>query len=279
MKETKKFISPLAWFSMEYPKNWFEFEDAEGSFLFYNPDSWDGNFRISADRGYSKFYGEEVLEEELRKSKIFRKVPSKQGELYFASSNFVEEENEFTSNYWLYALGEMFFACTFTAEKGSSPTVAEAIIESIVVRDLDKKYEAEFIPIRLSEIYKVNNDFEWVVDLVKEKYAVPFQGEEGDIAILDRLMAEGVIGKKKREHWLALGTTLAAILVNEVEGLEWYTLIDGNREDPILLYMPTNLVIDPMKLVWSKVKAGVEFTIAESYQEALSNISEAEAAK
>ena len=43
----KKFISPGAWFSMNYPSDWNEFEDGEGSFLFYNPDVWSGNFRIS----------------------------------------------------------------------------------------------------------------------------------------------------------------------------------------------------------------------------------------
>ncbi len=30
----KKFISPGAWFSMNYPSDWNEFEDGEGSFLF-----------------------------------------------------------------------------------------------------------------------------------------------------------------------------------------------------------------------------------------------------
>ena len=34
----KKFISPGAWFSINYPSDWNEFEDGEGSFLFYNPD-------------------------------------------------------------------------------------------------------------------------------------------------------------------------------------------------------------------------------------------------
>ena len=47
----KKFISPGAWFSINYPSDWNEFEDGEGSFLFYNPDVWTGNFRISAFKG------------------------------------------------------------------------------------------------------------------------------------------------------------------------------------------------------------------------------------
>ena len=51
----KKFISPGAWFSMNYPSDWNEFEDGEGSFLFYNPDVWTGNFRISAFKGNASY--------------------------------------------------------------------------------------------------------------------------------------------------------------------------------------------------------------------------------
>ena len=51
----KKFISPGAWFSMNYPSDWNEFEDGEGSFLFYNPDVWTGNFRISAFKGNATY--------------------------------------------------------------------------------------------------------------------------------------------------------------------------------------------------------------------------------
>ena len=50
---------------MHYPAAWSEFEDGEGSFLFYNPDVWDGNFRISAFRGNSA-YAEANLRNELR---------------------------------------------------------------------------------------------------------------------------------------------------------------------------------------------------------------------
>ena len=51
-----KYISPGSWFSLEYPNDWREFEDEEDSFLFYNPEKWNGNFRISAYRGKSAKY-------------------------------------------------------------------------------------------------------------------------------------------------------------------------------------------------------------------------------
>ena len=61
----KKFISPGAWFSMNYPSDWNEFEDGEGSFLFYNPEVWTGNFRISAFKGKAG-YGKDVIRQELK---------------------------------------------------------------------------------------------------------------------------------------------------------------------------------------------------------------------
>ena len=63
----KKFISPGAWFSMNYPSDWNEFEDGEGSFLFYNPDVWTGNFRISAFKGNAS-YGKDAIRQELKEN-------------------------------------------------------------------------------------------------------------------------------------------------------------------------------------------------------------------
>ena len=57
----KKFIS------MIYPSDWNEFEDGEGSFLFYNPEVWTGNFRISAYRGADD-YGRESVRQELKEN-------------------------------------------------------------------------------------------------------------------------------------------------------------------------------------------------------------------
>ena len=54
-----------------------------------------------------------------------------------------------------------------------------------------------------------------------------------------------------------------------MDGLEWRTLIDGNREDPVLLNTITGQCIDPMKLVWSKVRAGEKVDLKAAYMEAV----------
>jgi len=69
-----------------------------------------------------------------------------------------------------------------------------------------------------------------------------------------------------------LGIAVCSILANEVEGFEWNTLIDGNREAPVLKYCDSDLVVDPMKLVWSRVRNGLPCLLHEEYEEILKSI-------
>ena len=81
------------------------------------------------------------------------------------------------------------------------------------------------------------------------------------------MIDSGKIGPKKKDEWLAIGITICAILANEVDGMEWKTLIDGNREAQVLPYK--NGIIDPMKLTWSRIKAGESCNVIETYKSAL----------
>jgi len=51
--------------------------------------------------------------------------------------------------------------------------------------------------------------------------------------------------------------------------MEWMTLVDGNREVPVLRYEGSEQLIDPMKLLWSRVRAGETCEVAEAYKQAL----------
>lgn len=277
MKETKKFISPNNWFSFEYPSAWYEFEDGEGSFLFYNPTQWDGNFRISGFKGDDILFGKQFVAEERKLNHKIKPYNLSEGLAVYDVSFFTQDDHEFASYRWILGLDDMGFECTFTTLKEESIHVAEEILRTIKVRDLTKKYPAEIIPIRLSEIYTINESYDWTVNLVKDNLTVDFQGVEEDISKLDKIKESDLIGRKKGDKWQALGLTLGVILSNEIDGMEWRTLIDGNREDAILYYIPTNKIIDPMKLVWSKVKAGEDFSITDSYKEVLASLHSSEA--
>lgn len=269
MKQGKKYISPGAWFSMVYPADWNEFEDGEGSFLFYNPNEWTGNFRISAYKGDTA-YGRESVKQELKENTSATLVKIGRLDCAYSKEMFEEEGTYYTSHLWIAGIEDVAFECSFTVRKGEPVAEAESIIASLEIRRVGQKYPAEIIPVRLSEIYRTNEAYEWVCTTVKEQLKKDFQGQEEDIANMQQVIDSGSIGAKKKEVWLSLGITLCVILANEVDGLEWRTLIDGNREAPVLTSVAGDTVIDPMKLVWSKVKAGEPCNLAEVYRNLLS---------
>lgn len=264
MEQSKKFISPGAWFSMLYPADWNEFEDGEGSFLFYNPNEWTGNFRISAFKGNAA-YGRDAVRQELKENPSAALVKVGRLECAYSKEMFEEEGVYYTSHLWMTGVDDMAFECSFTVKKGESVAAAEEVIASLDVRKEGVKYPAEVIPVRLWEIYQINEAYEWVDATVKDLLKKDFQGTEEDIANMQQIVDKGNIGPKKKDAWLALGIVLCVILANEVDGMEWRTLVDGNREAPVLLNTATGEWIDPMKLVWSKVKAGNKVDLPETY--------------
>lgn len=259
---------------MVYPSDWNEFEDGEGSFLFYNPGCWTGNFRISAYKADTSLadcmgYGEGLVCQELSENPSA--VAVKLGRLTCAYSKemFQEEGVYYTTHLWIAGMDNVAFECSFTVPKGGGVAEAEKIIETLAIRKDGQKYPAEMIPVRLCEISLINESYEWVADAVKEQLKKEFQGVEEDLPKLQELIDGGGISNKKREPWLALGIAVCAILANEVEGMEWVTLVDGNREAPVLCYKGSEVVIDPMKLVWSKIKAGEPCDVVEEYKKCL----------
>ena len=274
MAQGKKFISPQAWFSMTYPIDWNEFEDGEGTFLFFNPDVWTGNFRISAykeeasKRG-SANYGQEAVAQEFRQNDSASMVKVGPHNCAYSKEMFEDGDTYYTQHTWIIGIENMAFECSFTVPKGADVKEAEAVIASLAIRHDGQKYPAELIPIRLSEIALVDEGYEWTVNLVKSELAKDFQGVEDDLTNIQQLIDKGVIGAKKKDNWLAIGITICVILANEVEGMEWMTLIDGNREAPVLHYKETEKVIDPLRLVWSKIKAGESCKVVVAYKNAL----------
>ncbi|MBQ8225039.1 MAG: DUF3805 domain-containing protein [Bacteroides sp.] len=265
MKQSKKYIAPGAWFSMLYPADWNEFEENEGTFLFYNPDNWTGNFRISAYRGHAT-YATEAIRAELKENPSAQLVTVGTWSCAYSKKMFEEAGSYYTSHVWLTGKDELLFECSMTVVRGASVAEAEAVIASLEVRKAGEKYPAELIPIRVSEIYQINEAYEWVEKTVKEVLTKDFQGVEEDVEKMQAVVDKGIIPPKKKEPWLALGIALCVILVNEADGMEWRTLIDGNREVPVLLNSSTGKWIDPMKLAWSKVKAGEACNLLETYQ-------------
>lgn len=265
----KKFIAPGAWFDMVYPADWSEFEDGEGSFLFYNPDKWTGNFRISAFRGNDN-YGKECVDLELKENRQSRILRIGKMDCAYSVEQFTEEDGVYENHQWVTGSADVAFEISFAIRAGDPVDVARNIIESLHVRHIGVKYPAEVIPVRLSEILQIDEAFDWVQEEVKQLLKKDFRAEEEDVENMQRLVESGKLNPKKRDAWIALGITLCVILANEVEGMEWRTLVDGNREAPVMVSVDDEMtLIDPMKLVWSRVKAGEKIDLVEIYKEIL----------
>ena len=245
-----KYISPGGWFSLEYPATWSEFEDTEESFLFYNPNQWNGNFRISAYKDTDKDYGCQCIAYELKQNPTSTSVKVGDWECAYSAETFQEEGAWYTTHIWVTGKEDICFECSFTVAKGGERTPAEAIIRTLKVRN--GKEGKEIIPIRVLEIGEVNAAYEWVSTTVKKTLTKDFTSQEADIEKLQKLMDGGKIQANQRTAWESIGLAFGTILENEMDGMQWMTVIDGNKEYPVLQF--GNLLFDPAYLIWSKVK-------------------------
>lgn len=253
----KKFISPGVWFSLIYPSSWNEFEDAEDSFLFYNPNKWTGNFRISAFRDdRNSKYGKESVDYELKENKNATQV--KLGNLICAYSKemFQEAGNYYVTHVWIIGVDNVAFECTFTVPRGNGITEAEDIISSLMIYPKGQQPIQEIIPIRILEINMVNEAFDWASNTIKKQLKKDFTSSEEDIAKIQQIIESSSFKPQQREVWESFGIAFGTIMENQIDGMEWVTVIKGKQEIPGLRFKASELVIYPSELVWDLVRSG-----------------------
>ena len=237
----KKFISPGAWFSMNYPSDWNEFEDGEGSFLFYNPDVWTGNFRISAFKGKAG-YGKDAIRQELKENDSASLVKVGTWECAYSKEMFQEEGTYYTSHLWITGVDDIAFECSFTVPKGGVVKEAEDVIATLEVRKEGQKYPAELIPVRLSEIYLINEGYEWVVSTVKQELKKDFRyniKQRGGMLAKGRLLGIQFLTLFEENRYFdisAHAARLAEKLKDELikMGVKFYIDSPTNQQFPIL---------------------------------------------
>ena len=263
---TKKYISPGGWFSLKYPDVWNEFEDEEGSFLFYNPEKWNGNFRISAYKDRSLSYAEESLREELKNNDQAVLKSIGRWKCAYSCETFMEDGAAYTTHFWITGAGNVSVECSYTAVKGTPVTVAEKIIESLEIRDERKQYPKEYIPVRILEINEINMACEWASTQIKKLLKKDFTSSFADIAHMQQIIDSGKFRPQQRDIWQMFGITFGTILVNEMDGLDWITVIDGKKEYPALRFRDTNLTVRPMTLISSRLLADGTYDLMKEYE-------------
>lgn len=260
---TKKFISPQGWFSIQYPSNWYEFEDAEESFLFYNPAKWEGNLRISAFKDKSQHYADQIMQSELKNGAKLQQIGT--WKCAVLKESFQEEGNSYDSVIYVTGGGNLSVEVSFTVAKGGSVKTAEEVIKTLVVRDDRKRYPKEIIPVRVWEIHQINEAFEWVQKAVKKLLKKDFTGSKEDLKKLQQVIDGGVYKDGQRETWEAVGIAFGVILYNEMDGMEWVTVIDGHREYPAMQFAEAEYYLEPMLLIWEKKRLGIPCIIESEF--------------
>ncbi len=243
--EDKCYIAPGGWFALRYPAQWCEFEDSEGCFLFYNPDKWDGNFRVSVFKDASDTYADDVMEDELKHNPSARRVIVGPWNCVYSNEDIVEEGQTYTMHLWLLGKKDTYAECSFTVSKGESEKKAEEVIASLELRDLHANYPKAVIPVRVLEINRINESFDWAVSQIKKVLKKDFHSSEQDIPLIQQIVSQKAFGNKKPEEALAaFGVAFGTILVNEMDGFDWVTVIDGRKEYPALRFADKDVVVE-----------------------------------
>lgn len=245
----KKYISPGSWFAFEYPETWHEFEDEAGSFLFYNPNAWSGNFRISASLDASENYASEVMHDELQLYADASLVEFEGTAFVYSQETFREGESDYTSHFWVTGVGRMAVYCTFTLPVGQSPEEVELVLKSLEIANPMKPAFHEVVGIRLMEIVAIDEAFDWASKAVTKRLKRDFSSSNvtDSLNYLEKLIREDGKGTS-REMVRQVGLVLGAFLVDTVDGVEWVTKIDGKIEEPVLYFCHEGECFSPVSI-------------------------------
>lgn len=243
----KKFISPGSWFAFDYPEEWFEFSEEPDCFLFYNPEKWDGNFRISAYRDASSAFGDSMMRQAL-------KVPgtklAKVGrwETAYSAEQFTEQLMEYVTHRWTIGCGQTCVECSFTASADAHLGLPNALIASLEILQPRDSFRNQYIPVRVSEVDLIESCYATVEELGMKLFKERFRDMDYNVRLLQKIaLRPELIKQLGSDAGAVMGVTLCTLLTECIEGLEWNTFVNGKVEAPVLMYGDT-CVARPMLL-------------------------------
>lgn len=271
----KKFISPGSWFAFAYPEEWFEFSEEADCFLFYNPEKWDGNFRISAYRDASSSFGDSMMRQALKTSGA---KLSKVGrwETIYSTESFTEQLVEYTTHRWTIGCGQTSVECSFTEEgRGESLGTANAIIASLEILQPRDTFHNQYIPVRVSEVDLIESCYATIEELGMKLFKERFRDFDYNVRLLQKVAQRPELTKQLGDDAGAvMGIVLCALLTESVEGLEWNTYVNGKVEAPVLMY-GTACVARPMLLFGKQGSLLSEVEMTDVVDEIRARIEEA----
>lgn len=272
----KKFISPGSWFAFSYPDAWFEFSEEPDCFLFYNPEKWDGNFRISAYRDASSSFGDSMMRQALKTSGAKLSKVGRWETIYSAES-FTEQLVEYITHRWTIGCGQTCVECSFTEEvqSGDAIGIVNALIASLEILQLRDTFHNQYIPVRVSEVDLIESCYATIEELGMKLFKERFRELDYNVRLMQKIAQRPELTKQLgTDAGAVMGITLCALLTESIEGLEWNTYINGKVEAPVLMY-GTTCVARPMLLFGKQGELLTEVEITNLIDEIRERIEEA----
>lgn len=272
----KKFISPASWFAFSYPDAWFEFSEEPDCFLFYNPEKWDGNFRISAYRDTSPSFGDSMMRQAL-KAPAARLAKVARWETVYSAESFTEQLVEYTTHRWTIGCGQTCVECSFTEEAQSSEGLGtvNALIASLEILQPRDTFHNQYIPVRVSEVDLIESCYATIEELGMKLFKERFRDLDYNVRLMQKIAQRPELTKQLgADAGAVMGITLCALLTESIEGLEWNTYVNGKTEAPVLMY-GTTCVARPMLLFGKQGELLAEVEITDLIDEVRARIEEA----
>ncbi|MBO5085397.1 MAG: DUF3805 domain-containing protein [Bacteroidaceae bacterium] len=270
----KKFIAPGSWFAFSYPDTWFEFSEEPDCFLFYNPEKWEGNFRISAYRDTSASFGDKMMRDAL-KAPGARLQKVALWETVYTAETFTEQLVEYVTHRWTIGYGQTCVECSYTAQHGEHIGTANAIIASLEIMQPRESFHNQYIPVRVAEVELIESCYATMEELGMKLFKERFRDFDYNICLLQKLAPRAELTRQLgSDAGAVMGITLCALLAESIEGLEWNTYVNGKVEAPVLMYGDA-CVARPMLLFGKKGEMLAEADVAKIVEDIRTRIAEA----
>ena len=272
----KKFISPGSWFAFTYPEEWFEFSEEADCFLFYNPEKWNGNFRISAYRDASSSFGDTMMRQALNTPKA-KLMKVGRWETIYSAEPFTEQLVEYITHRWTIGCGQTCVECSFTeeAQSGEALGMVNALIASLEILQPRDTFHNQYIPVRVSEVELIESCYATIEELGMKLFKERFRDFDYNVRLLQKLAQRPELTKQLgSDAGAVMGIVLCVLLTESIEGLEWNTYVNGKVEAPVLMYGDA-CVARPMLLFGKQGELLAEVEMKDIVEEIRARIEEA----
>ena len=90
-------------------------------------------------------------------------------------------------------------------------------------------------------------------------------GTRQDLALIQRVLAQGLVDPEATYTLQALGLAFGRAFLNEFPDYDWWMVEDEYGRDPAIRYKETSLLVFPMTMISKRVEDGEAFDVSELF--------------